>query len=138
MLIEYGSLVANPSVAGPAVLAIGGHLGNNTFVTPNAVGFNESFATIGNWNWFGNYTRVKVNQVFSAVDSLPDKMVDEIVIGKMTVNALYGSMQTGHKPRLVLLVHHMAAVTELRRWSDLDEYGRGSCGKNAQNRNGYT
>lgn len=111
--IEYGSLVVNSSMTGPAFLAVGGDPGNNAFMTPDTVLLNESFATIRDLDGIFVDARMEEHQVSGPVDTFPQKMIGGIVIGQMAVNALNGPVNPGHEPGFILVVHDMAGITEL-------------------------
>jgi hypothetical protein len=111
--IEYGSLVVNSSMTGPAFLAVGGDPGNNAFMTPDTVLLNESFATIRDLDGIFIDPRMEEHQVSGPVDALPQEMIGGIIIWQMAVNALNGPVNPGHEPGFILVVHDMAGITEL-------------------------
>jgi hypothetical protein len=110
--IENGSLVVNSSMTGPALLVVGGYPGNNTFMTPDTILLNESFATIRDLDGSLVNSRMEEHQVSGTIDAFPQKMVGRIVIGQMAVNTLNGPVHTGLEPGFILIIHDMTGITE--------------------------
>jgi hypothetical protein len=111
--IEYGSLVVNSSMTGPAFLAVGCYPGHSAFMAPDTVLLDKPFAPFRDLNGVFINSRMKEHQVPGTVNTFPQEMIGGIVIWQMAVNALNGPVNPGHEPGFILVVHDMAGITEL-------------------------
>jgi hypothetical protein len=99
-------------MTGPAILGVRLDSGNNTGMTSDAVRLHELFAALRKLDRFVEDPRMKKNHIPGTFDALPDEVIDDIVVGQVTIDALNGAMHTRHEPCLILIVHDMAAVAE--------------------------
>jgi hypothetical protein len=82
------------------------------FMTPLAVGLGNPSPPIGEANIFGDPPGIKDKGVPHTGQALPGQMVDDLIIGQMTVNAFDSAMSPLMPPGLVFGLHDMAAGAE--------------------------
>jgi hypothetical protein len=69
--IEYGRLVVNSSMTGPAFLAVGSNPGNNTFMAPDTVLLDKPFAPVRDLDGIFVDSRMEEHQVSGTVNAFP-------------------------------------------------------------------
>ena len=102
-----------PSMTGPAVPAFGLNPGYHAFMASHTIGLDETFSPLGNFYGFGIGGRVEINNIPGAINPFPDQMVEDIVVGQVAIDALDGSIDSGHEPGFVFFIHDMATVAKL-------------------------
>lgn len=110
--MEYGNFVIHSSMAGPAVVRLGVDPRYDAVVAADAICLDESFSTAGNLDRFPEDPRMEKEQIPGTLNPFPDKMVHQVVMGQVAIDASDGPVHPGHEPGLVRIVHYMAAIAE--------------------------
>lgn len=106
----------------------------------HAVGFDETFPPLGNFDGFGIHPSMEIDHIPGAVNALPDQVPEDVFMGQVAVDALDGSVNPGHEPGFIFLIHDMATVTELGGGSQGEHFRGGDRNQDAkpgQNPCGY-
>ena len=69
-------------------------------------------------------TREKKRDVLDAVDALPQKMIGDIIVRQMTVDAFFASVRAGMSPGLIVVFVQMAFRAEFGRFGKKYHVGR--------------